>query len=203
MALEYFPCYHSYFKKIERLSDQEVGRLFRSLLKYAATGEREELAGRESIAFDFIVDDIDRAEEQYQARCEKNRANRASASERPLTTVDERPRPLTNVDERDQTKSKSKTKTKSKEEKEVKEKAASRFTPPTLDEVKAYVSERKSSVDPVRFWQYYDAGGWKDAKGNEVKNWKQKLLTWEKHDAERGVTENAGRFAGLDSTDFL
>ena len=60
MAIEYFCCYHSYRKKCEKLTDQELGRLFRSLMIYSETGERQDLAGRESIAFDFIADDIDR-----------------------------------------------------------------------------------------------------------------------------------------------
>ena len=82
MGLEYFPCYHSYGKKCEKLTDQELGRLFRALFKYSETGERQELAGRESIAFDFIADDIDRAKESYDVKCQKNRAN---ASERKRT----------------------------------------------------------------------------------------------------------------------
>lgn len=56
-----------------------------------------------------------------------------------------------------------------------------RFTPPTLEEVRAYCEERKSPVDPVRFFEYFQTGGWKDSKGNPVRNWKQKLITWEKH----------------------
>lgn len=75
MSLEYFPCYHSYFKKCEKLTDQELGRLFRALLIYSETGERQELTGRESIAFDFIADDIDRAKQSYDDRCKKNREN--------------------------------------------------------------------------------------------------------------------------------
>lgn len=74
MALEYFPCYHSYRRKIAKLSDQEVGRLFRSLLEYSETGETQELTGREAVAFDFIADDIDRAKEAYAEKCEKNRS---------------------------------------------------------------------------------------------------------------------------------
>lgn len=69
MAIEYFCCYHSYRKKCEKLTDQELGRLFRALLMYSETGERQELAGRESIAFDFIADDIDRAKDAYEAKC--------------------------------------------------------------------------------------------------------------------------------------
>ena len=52
------------------------------------------------------------------------------------------------------------------------------FTPPTLEEVKAYCTERTSPVDAKRFYDYYTEGEWKDAKGNPVKNWKLKLITW-------------------------
>ena len=56
-----------------------------------------------------------------------------------------------------------------------------RFTPPSLEDVEAYVRERNSPVDPKKFYEYFSAGNWKDAKGNQVKNWKQKLLTWEQY----------------------
>lgn len=56
------------------------------------------------------------------------------------------------------------------------------FIAPTLEEVKNYCQERKNSVNPEKFFDYYSAGNWKDAKGNSVKNWKQKLLTWESKD---------------------
>jgi len=72
-----------------------------------------------------------------------------------------------------------------KEEKRKEEKRESKtsrkakpFVPPTLDDVKAYVKERKLDVDPVRFYDYFTEGEWHDAKGNKVKNWKQKVLTW-------------------------
>ena len=55
------------------------------------------------------------------------------------------------------------------------------FIPPTLEDVKAYCKERSSPVDPQKFFDYFTAGGWKDAKGNPVRNWKQKLLTWEQY----------------------
>lgn len=72
MTLDYFPCRNSYLKKCEKLTDQELGRLFRALMTYNSTGERQELAGRESIAFDFIADDIDTAKEAYAKKCEEN-----------------------------------------------------------------------------------------------------------------------------------
>lgn len=72
----------------------------------------------------------------------------------------------------------------------------STFVPPTLEEVQEYAKSRNSNVDPKRFWDYFDAGNWKDSKGKPVKNWKQKFITWEsKQDppkSERGVAENNG-----------
>ena len=57
-----------------------------------------------------------------------------------------------------------------------------RFVKPTLDEIKAYCQERGNNVDAKAFFDYYDTGNWKDAKGKPVKNWKQKVITWERSD---------------------
>lgn len=62
------------------------------------------------------------------------------------------------------------------------------FTPPTIDDVIAYCKERGSSVDPEKFFDYFDAGGWTDSRGNRVKNWKQKIITWEGRE-KRGENE--------------
>lgn len=58
------------------------------------------------------------------------------------------------------------------------------FKPPTLEEVRAYCQERNSAVDPDRFFEYFETGNWRDSKGQPVKNWKQKLLTWERAEAQ-------------------
>lgn len=53
------------------------------------------------------------------------------------------------------------------------------FTPPTLEEIQQYCKERKNNVDPKKFFDYYEADNWIDSKGNPVRNWKQKVITWE------------------------
>lgn len=61
-----------------------------------------------------------------------------------------------------------------------------RFTPPTLEEVKAYCDSRNNGVDPQRFIDYYEAADWKDSKGNRVRNWKQKVISvWERGDGNQ------------------
>lgn len=68
------------------------------------------------------------------------------------------------------------------EKKELKKsKTASRFTPPTLDEVKAYCSERNNNVDAQRFIDYYTSNGWKVGR-NAMKDWKAAVRTWERSD---------------------
>ena len=54
------------------------------------------------------------------------------------------------------------------------------FVPPTLEEVEAYCRERNSPVDAKQFYDYFTAGNWYDSKGQKVRSWKQKLITWEK-----------------------
>jgi hypothetical protein len=67
-----------------------------------------------------------------------------------------------------------------------------RFTPPTLEEVKAYCLERKNNVDPQKFYDYFSASDWYDSKGNKVKNWKQKVITWEGHSNQRKDNKTYG-----------
>jgi len=112
MANKGFFCMDDYLKKTAKLTDEELGRLFRALMVYHATGESADLDGRESIAYDFIKDDIDAAAAAYQAKCDTNRQNRrAGQSEttvvndrpRSSTIVNDRQRPSTNDDERQRT----------------------------------------------------------------------------------------------------
>lgn len=53
------------------------------------------------------------------------------------------------------------------------------FKKPTIDEIKAYCQERNNSVDPEKFYNYYESNGWKVGK-NPMKNWKSAVITWEK-----------------------
>lgn len=64
-----------YEKRLENLSDQEVGRLVRALVAYHARGERQELKGREQGAYDFIKADIDDDEAAHEEKCLANRKN--------------------------------------------------------------------------------------------------------------------------------
>lgn len=56
-----------------------------------------------------------------------------------------------------------------------------RFVRPSVDEVRAYCTERGNSVDPQQFVDFYESKGWK--VGNQsMKDWKAAVRTWEKRD---------------------
>ena len=64
-------------------------------------------------------------------------------------------------------------------------KPSKRFTPPTVDEVRAYCKERGNGVDPQRFVDYYSSNGWMVGK-NKMKDWKAAVRTWEQRDSKWG-----------------
>lgn len=79
------------------------------------------------------------------------------------------------------------------------------FTPPTLEDVKAYITETKSPVDPEQFWNYYQSVDWMVGK-NKCKDWKAKARQWKynKKDIKKNVrNEIVKRVGGGASNDGL
>ena len=55
------------------------------------------------------------------------------------------------------------------------------FTPPTLEEVKAYCIERNNNIDAEYFVDYQEARGWVLSNGKKMKDWKATIRTWERN----------------------
>lgn len=68
------------------------------------------------------------------------------------------------------------------------EKKKAKFVPPTLDEVRSYCAERGNKIDARQFFDYFSTADWVDARGQPVRNWKQKAITWEKYSSKQGET---------------
>lgn len=67
------------------------------------------------------------------------------------------------------------------------------FTPPTRDEVLDYARSKSAVALGEKFYDYFVEGNWKDSKGNKVKNWKQKFLTWLGHTTPDKSNFSTGR----------
>jgi hypothetical protein len=52
------------------------------------------------------------------------------------------------------------------------------FTPPTVDEVYAYITRMGYHIDAERFHAYYESNGWMVGR-NKMKDWKAACRTWE------------------------
>lgn len=72
------------------------------------------------------------------------------------------------------------------------------FIKPTIDEIKDYCSERKNNVIAQKFYDYYEARGWK-LKTGVMKDWKACVRTWEGNDFK----PNQNNFTNNDTPSFL
>ena len=63
------------------------------------------------------------------------------------------------------------------------------FIPPTLKEVQEYCSANRYNIDPEKFIKFYESSTppWHDSKGNKVKNWKGKVITWASREPNTGL----------------
>ena len=182
MAREYFNAYHSYLEAIELLNDAERGRLFTACLFYSMTGEVPELRGNERFAFAGMKSQIDRDSKQYENRCEINRKNGSLGGQ---TKPSERYQTLPNATDGYQTPPKEKEKEKAKEKEKTKEKENGNsadkprhFTKPAVEDIRDYCRERRNAIDPQRFYDFYEAKGWR--VGNQpMKDWQAAVRTWE------------------------
>lgn len=73
----------------------------------------------------------------------------------------------------------------------------SRFTPPSIEEVRMYVREASLDIDAEEFIDYGIANGWKLSNGNPMKDWRATLRQWnrrknqQKENQQRNDTRNS------------
>lgn len=58
-----------------------------------------------------------------------------------------------------------------------------RFTPPTLDQVRAHCIEKCYTFDPEAFFAFYESKGWKVGR-NPMKSWTAACVTWQKREGK-------------------
>ncbi|MGE4213799.1 MAG: replisome organizer [Anaerotignaceae bacterium] len=66
---------------------------------------------------------------------------------------------------------------------------STKFTPPTLEEVKTYCEERSNGIDAQYFIDFYTSKNWLVGK-TKMKDWKASVRTWEKRQKEYGGGNN-------------
>ena len=185
-----FVLYHDIREPLELLTDEERGRLFLAILDYSEFGKSPDFTGALQMAFVFIKTALDRDADAWEAKREKrreagsmggkqrvaNRANATFAKQEQANQANQAvpapvPAPVPALE---------------KESEADKPLRASRFTPPTVEQVSAYCRERGNGVDPQRFVDYYAARGWKLGE-ESMKNWQAAVRTWERRDSGKNI----------------
>lgn len=154
MARGYVPIFFDLLQEAADLSDEEFGRLVRAAIRYASGDPdyMESIKGNEKYCFRFVAGQIDR--------------NNAISDMRAKAGASKKERTETNDSKQEQTQTKT----------------IKKFVPPTVEEVRAYCTERKNNVDPEAFVAHYTANGWKVGGRGAMKDWKAAVITWEKND---------------------
>lgn len=62
---------------------------------------------------------------------------------------------------------------------------AQKFAPPTLQEVRDYISQNHYPVDPEGWLAHYQANGWKVGR-NPMRDWRAAVRTWARSDYSKG-----------------
>ena len=175
------------------LNDDEIGRLFLLMLRYARDGEEPtDFEGNEVFIWPTAKRDIDMAAERNEI-CRQNglRGGRPKSKENQTEP---------NETKENQTEPNESRKEKKRNEMKGKEKEGKRFTPPTLEEVADYCRERGNRVNPERFIDFYQSKGWKVGK-EPMKDWRACVRTWESREKEPAKKVIAQNFPQRDYSD--
>lgn len=167
----YMKAYHSMLTDLQQLTDEEFGIFMRGCLRYSETGEIPVFGDRLlDTLFATQKRLVDEADAEYEEIRERNRENVMKRWHTDDTTVYDRIRPYT-------TDTKTKTKTKTIKKDSLK-RVERNFTPPTLEEVAAYVKERELQMDPEAFFDHFTANGWRVSGKTPMKDWRAAVRNW-------------------------
>lgn len=192
---------------IAKMSVEEKAAIFDALFSYTK-GEPYTVPSSVSFFFEFMIEQIEKNDEKWtetQERCKnagrlgglaksnnaKQRLANSSNPKQPLAPLSNPKQPLAtpsnnvnvnvNANVNDNVNELSKDNIKEIDSKESIKKSASRFLPPSYDEVASYCLFRNNNVDPQTFIDFYTSKGWK--VGNQpMKDWKAAVRTWEKRE---------------------
>ena len=157
---------------LDKLSDEQAGKLFKAIKFYQKTKKTPDLDLMLDLVFTPFLNQFIRDDENYEKTCEARRIAGGKGGKQKVANASKSKQNVANLADSD---SKSDNDSDSKNKKDSKNK---NFTPPTLQEVKNYCQERKNTVNPEKWLNFYQSNGWKVGK-NQMKDWKAAVRTWE------------------------
>lgn len=165
---------------LDELKPSEIANLFLAI-KAHHNGEDFELDSITRVALKPFLIQWERDAERYEQTCNRNKENGLKGGrppKNPNNPMGSKETQKTQLVISKPKKADSDSDSDSHSENDIKEKKYTKkeFTPPTLEEVKAWFIENGSTAEAgAKAWQYYTDGDWIDSKGTPVKNWRQKM----------------------------
>jgi hypothetical protein len=176
-----FVLYADLIATVGKLPDEIAGKLFKIVLEYVNDLDPTIDDLLLSVAFEPIKLQLKRDLKKYECKREQwSDAGKKSAEARRLAKIAAdkleklKGTDLTDVENR----STVSTDNVNVNVNVIKENKQKKFIKPTIQEVRDYCKERKNSVNPSRFVDFYEAKGWKIGK-NTMKDWRSAVRTWE------------------------
>ena len=204
MARNYAALPYEYLEEMEALNDAEFGRLTRALLAYSMTGEQIALCGNERFYAKRVMSQEDRYKASYEdvstARSEAGKAGAAARWQngKRIFANGKDSKAIPANGKNGNTETKTETDIDFLPSNDGKgDKRAARFTPPSADDVSAYVKAQGYHVNAERFVAFYEQKGWMVGK-NHMKDWKAAVRSWEtrwKEEHGGGCNGSAGESA--------
>lgn len=191
--------YGSYHEAVKELPEPEQGKVYKAIIDYAFEQKMPKLNGVAKAIFVLIKPSLDVSIKNFENGIKGGRPSKNNPDKNQEET-EEQTQKIIQIETQNETEIETQIKSEEqsyknldkrikdkriKEESKKKDEKEKIFVPPTLEEVQGYAKSRNSSVNPNKFFDFYEAGKWKDSKGNPVRNWKQKFITWENKDNSR------------------
>ena len=163
---ESFLIYKSFYAPISKMSNEQLGRLFRAIFEYQING-REDVDDDLQMAFGFFINQFWIDEQKYQVKVEKlkNNANKRWQKQRfgnpsqtnatesnCMQTMQKDANNAYNVNDKD----KDKDKAKENDNEGIALPASSSFVVPTLDELHAFCVSENIVIDEAAFMKLVD-----------------------------------------------
>jgi hypothetical protein len=185
-----FIFYRSFFSATKHLNQVEKAQLFEAICSYALDGNLIDLQGMSQGMFELIKPQLDANRKRFENGCvKKQKISKTEAKNKQTTSKDEANVNVNvNVNHNEECKSELINDNLNNNYKgveidtvklmEIDKIKNKRFIKPTIQEIKDYCFERKNNVDVNKFFNYYEANGWKVGK-NAMKDWQACVRTWE------------------------
>lgn len=171
-----------------KFTDEQFGALMRAAFSYRLNGEMysgDDVAV--DVAFQIVANQIDR----YQEYCDTLANNaRGSKGEQKSAKQQQNTPPIHSVS------SPYPIQSNPSESKADEPPARHHFSPPAVEDVRQYCSEKGYQIDAECFVSYYESIGWRVGR-NEMKSWQAACRNWATREQDKPAGKN-NRESGID-----